>query len=291
MQSTVGPTLAPQTAFALIGAGRVGITLGVLLRRAGHVIVGASGRSGSSLERAADYIGCPSSTSFLDVIEDAEAILIAVPDDSVEPVSSALTEAGLKEGTVVLHAAGSIGLGPLRPLEEAGAHILAAHVLQSVPNVDAGIERVPGSWFGVTCGDDMRGWASDFVEAVGGKVLWVDEDARDLYHAGAVIASNYLTVLGSLIESTGMEVAPYLPLMSGSIANIETLGSDAALTGPIVRGDIGTIKRHLSRLGAFPEVESAYRTLGLVALGIAESRSTITSATASAIRELLEPSP
>ncbi|MCA1839017.1 MAG: Rossmann-like and DUF2520 domain-containing protein [Actinomycetota bacterium] len=278
----------PHTSFSIIGAGRVGVSLGVLLKRAGHRIIGASGRSSASLDRASSHIGCPSSTSFLDVIEGADAILIAVPDDVVAKVAEDLAGVQLEPGTVVLHAAGSIGLQPLVPLQTAGAQIVAAHVLQSVPDVERGIERIPGSWFGVTCDDVMRDWSQGFVEAVGGRVLWLSDEERDQYHLDAVIASNFLTVLAYLIEETGRDIAPYLPLMSGTLANLEKLGPANALTGPFARGDASTIARHLTRLGTDGAVRDAYVTLGLSALAIAEGRGSISATQVSQIKSLLE---
>lgn len=262
-----GVLFSTDQSFAVVGAGRVGLSIGVLLQRAGVKIVGASVLSSSSLERASLYLNCPTATDFREVIPGADRILIAVPDDALTPVAAAIAAEGVAPGTIVVHAAGSLGLEPLAPLAAAGAKVAAIHVLQSVPDVELGIERIPGSWFGVTCDDDLRAWSQGFVEALGGRIYWVADDDRTRYHAAAVFASNYLVALALLIEEMGGAVEPYLPLMEGTLRNIATLGPAAALTGPVVRGDVGTIARHLDLLTkAAPAVEQAYRVLAGAAL-------------------------
>lgn len=273
--------------FAILGAGRVGISLGLLLRRAGHKIVGCSARSAASLERAVKYLECPSSTSYAEVVSDADCVIIAVPDDQVPAVAGAVRD-HLPPGTFVLHTAGSMGLDPLVPLRGAGARVLAVHLLQSVPNVEVGVERIPGSWFGVTCPEELKGWAESLVATLGGKVRWVSEEDRNIYHAAAVIASNYLVALGALIEEAGLEAEPYLPLMEGTLRNLSELGPARALTGPVARGDIGTVQRHLRELDSeAPEVGSAYRVLAEVALRLAEKSELIEGETAQEMRQVL----
>ena len=279
-----------ETTFAIVGAGRVGTSIGTLLKRAGHKIVGCSARSIDSLDRAVRYLKCPSSTNPLEFVAAADCILIAVPDDSVSTVAEALADGAAFAGKYAVHLAGSIGLEPLAPLASAGAETMAIHVLQAVPDVEAGIERIPGSWFGVTCADHMRSWAEEYVGVLGGKVMWVSEEERVVYHASAALTSNYLVVLAALVELLGVSPEPYLPLMRGTLANIERLGPLTALTGPIVRGDSGTVLRHLLEIDeTSPEVAAAYRVLGESALRAAERAGRIDLSSARSIREVLRP--
>lgn len=253
--------------FAIVGAGRVGVSLAVLLQRAGHQITGCSAHSSASLDRAARYLHCTSSTQLEEVIDDADCIIIAVPDDDVPAVAAriASTDADFEK---VLHVCGSIGVAPLQPIADKGVEVLAIHVLQSVPDVERGIERIPGSWFGVTCADSLRPWAEAFVADLRGRVHWVAEEERTRYHAAAVIASNYLVVLGALVEETIGTIDPYLPLMQGTLANLAELGPAGALTGPVVRGDIGTVKRHMQQMDG--HLLDAYMSLARVALSLVE---------------------
>lgn len=281
-------TFSRDIKFAIVGAGRVGVSTGVLLKRAGHRIVGCSGRSGGSLDRSVRYLDCPSSTNPAEAIEGADCILIAVPDDAVQGVVDAIVDVVSPE-TYVIHAAGSFGLQPLQPLADQGALTLAIHVLQSVPTVDAGIERIPGSWFGVSCDEELKPWAEAYVETLQGRTWWLAEEDRVSYHAAAVIASNYLVGLCLLIEEIGMQVEPYLPLIEGTLANIRAMGAAAALTGPVVRGDVGTVLRHrLELAGRAPDAEQTYVTMSeaLVRAGIRSDR--ISPATAESLREVLQ---
>lgn len=253
-----GPKFDRDTKLAIVGTGRVGISLGVLLKRSGCRITGAVARSTGSLSRAAEILGSLSSTSMAEAVSGAEAIAICVPDDDVEEVARDLSP-HVGAGTFCFHTAGSRGVSPLGHLAERGAHVLAIHPLQAVPDHETGVERLPGSYFGVTCSMEVEAWAAGLVEAVGGKPVWVSEEERPRYHAAAVIASNYLVALGLLAEQVGGEIVPYLPLMAGTLANLERLGPREALTGPLVRGDVGTVDSHLALLDG--EASSAYRAL------------------------------
>lgn len=284
--------LRPET-FAIIGAGRVGICLGVLLQRAGHRIVACSSRSGSSLERAAHWLRCASTSDPAEAAAAADRVLIAVPDDIVERVCGALARnGGIRPGVYVVHTAGSLGPEALAPAVDAGARALAVHPLQAVPDVERGLGRLPGSWYGITCDEDLYPWAAGLVSGIGGRPLPVPAERRVLYHAAAVIASNFLVTLAAMAGDIWGEVDPYLPLLAGTVANLDHLGPLGALTGPVVRGDAGTIRRHLEALhDAAPGVEAAYRALTAQAVRLAEAAGRLSGEAAEGIRELLGVSP
>ncbi|MEO7804485.1 MAG: Rossmann-like and DUF2520 domain-containing protein [Actinomycetota bacterium] len=255
------------SSFAIVGAGRVGVSLGVLLQRAGHTITGCSARSSASLDRAVRHLRCVSSTELEDVIDGADCILIAVSDDHLSDVVARIAASGATCEKVV-HVCGAVGIAPLAPLADKGVDVFAIHVLQSVPDVERGIERIPGSWFGVTCEERLRPWAEGFVSDLSGHVYWVAEEDRTMYHAAAVIASNYLVVLGALVDQAAGTIGPYIPLMQGTLANLKELGPAASLTGPVVRGDVGTIKRHLAQMEG--DLLDAYKALGRVAVSMVD---------------------
>ncbi len=285
---SAGFEFSKNESFAILGAGRVGLTFGTLLKNAGHKIAGCSARSAASLDRAATALGCPCSTDVREAIAGASAILLTVPDDAVQRTAESISDL-VDSGTVAFHTSGTMGLEPLRTLAEAGAKTLAVHVLQSIPGVEAGLRRIPGSWFGVTCSPDARTWAEGLVLTLGGKALWLDEEERAAYHAAAVMASNYLVGLSALVEQVGGAIDPYLPLMDGTLANIKELGVAGALTGPVARGDVGTVARHLSTLRAKSQLaENAYRALALVVLESAEKAGLLGEEAAAAVREALE---
>lgn len=277
-----------ERAFAIIGAGRVGTSIGMLLRRAGYRLAGFSTRSEASRRKASQWLDLPGSVG-IDPLAQAEILVITVPDDLVESVCRQLVDAGtVGEETIVMHTAGSLGLEPLRPAAAAGAETLAVHVLQAIPDVASGIERIPGSWFGVTCADHLRSWAESFVSDLGGHVIWVPDERRPLYHAAAVIASNFLVTLASLVEETFDDTRPYLPLMRGTLENLESLGPREAITGPVVRGDSGTIRRHLEALAKeAPKVAEVYRALSTATLRYAERSGRVKPDVAQGLRDVL----
>lgn len=238
--------------FSIVGAGRVGVCLGVLLQRAGYKLAGCTVRSAESERRALRWLDCP--IHHYPEGAKADAVMIAVPDGAVSDVCESIGT-----GEFVMHTAGALGVEVLEPAAKRGARVLAFHVLQSIPDVETGIERVPGSWFGITCEDDLRPWAEKLATNLGGKPLWVPEDQRVVYHAAAVIASNYLVTIAGLAEEAFGQLEPYLPLMRGTIDNLERLGPRRALTGPIVRGDVETIERHLEALP--PPIGETYEAL------------------------------
>ncbi|HLF70344.1 MAG TPA: DUF2520 domain-containing protein [Actinomycetota bacterium] len=255
--------------FALVGPGRVGLAMASLLRSGGHRVVRAVGRSAGSLDRAERTLGCEVTTDLAGATDGAEAIMIAIPDDQIAHVAARLAQVSEVSDKVFFHTAGALGQAPLSPLARLGGRTAAVHVLQAIPDVAAGVARIPGSWFGVTCDDSLRAWCAELVSDLGGHVLWVDESRRGAYHAAAVIASNFMVALGGLVETVGGGIAPYLPLMAGTLRNIEEFGPLVALTGPAVRGDEGTIRDHLSVLRDDPPAMQAYIALTLVALDLA----------------------
>lgn len=254
---------------ALVGPGRVGVAIALLLKERGHRVIRAVGRSSTSLDRAAHNLDCEVTTDLTGATEEADAIMIAVSDDEIAPIAARLAEVAQVDGKVFFHTAGALGQAPLSPLALLGGRTAAIHVLQAIPDVEAGVERIPGSWFGVTCDESLREWCAELVSDLQGHVLWVDESRRGAYHAAAVIASNFMVALGGLVETVGGDLAPYLPLMAGTLRNIEEFGPLAALTGPAVRGDEGTIRDHLSALRDDPSAGQAYVALTLTVLELA----------------------
>lgn len=258
----------PNERFAIVGAGRVGTSLGVLLLRAGRQIVAVAARTGASVERASFWLRCPVFDDPVLAAKEAGCVLIAVGDDALEGVARRLADSDvMAPGTFVVHTAGAHGVGPLQSMTQRGARALAVHPLQAIADVETGVDRVPGSWFGVTCDEDLRPWAQALVEDLGGHALWVSEDDRPAYHLAATMASNFLVTLAGLVGKAANDVKPYLPLMEGTLANIRDLGPENALTGPIARGDAGTITRHLATLRERTlDIEGFYRAMSVATL-------------------------
>jgi predicted short-subunit dehydrogenase-like oxidoreductase (DUF2520 family) len=270
----------------IISAGRVGTALGVALERAEHVVVACSAISNQSRERAASRLPDTAVLPVQDVAARAELLLLAVPDAELVALISGLAATdAVRPGTIVVHTSGMNGVGVLEPLTAQGCIPLAIHPAMTFTGSDEDIARLPDTCFGVTALDEI-GYAigQALVLEIGGEPFRVREDARMLYHSALAHASNHLaTVVLDAVEALrsalrgqellGQELvgdAPgglaeriVGPLARASMENALQRGQ-AALTGPVARGDAAAVAGHLHALGEVdPELAQAYRSVSL----------------------------
>jgi predicted short-subunit dehydrogenase-like oxidoreductase (DUF2520 family) len=281
---------------ALVGAGRVGTALAVLLTRAGHRIVAASGRD-RSRGRVEHFLPGVPFLSPADAARQASAVILGVPDDAIAPVCGAMAaEGAFGEGTFVAHLSGAAPLLALGPARAAGAQVLSLHPLQTFPDVEAGLERLPGSAVAVTAWDEPAYAAGEQLAGdVGGRPFRVPEARRALYHAAAVFCSNYLVAVEGLAErlfrAAGVEdpVSAFGPLARATLDNVLRGGPAAALTGPVARGDAGTIRRNLDALRAHaPDAVGAYVALARASLALADRSGALSPGQQARVREELD---
>lgn len=225
----------------------------------------------------------------------AARVLIAVPDDAIADVARMLAAAGMHSG-IALHTSGAHGPDTLAQLASAGVACGTLHPLQTVANPEEGVRVLPGVAFAIDGAPQAAAWAGRLVSRLDGLALHVPAASRPLYHAAAVMASNYVTALMSsavmLMGEAGIQedVAwrALEPLARTSVENALRIGPAAALTGPIARGDSETVRGHLAALKqAPPVVENLYRAVGLATLELAR-RQGLADVRAGAIRELLQ---
>jgi predicted short-subunit dehydrogenase-like oxidoreductase (DUF2520 family) len=254
---------------AIVGPGRVGTLLAVAASRAGLRVVSVAGGSEQARDRVcAAVAGARPYAEVEPAVRDADLALLCVPDDAIVAVATdlALTEA-VGEGQRVVHVAGSKGLAPLRRAALAGAGVAACHPAMTVPSGARDPDLLVGVAWAVTASSGDRRWAHELVTLLGGDPYDVPEDARPLYHAGLAVGSNAVgaavatarrLLLAARIERPDAFLAP---LIEASVANVLERGAQA-LTGPVVRGDVGTVATHLEAIGRdVPELASAYRAL------------------------------
>jgi predicted short-subunit dehydrogenase-like oxidoreductase (DUF2520 family) len=200
----------------------------------------------------------------------ADTVVIAVPDDHIADTADGLAAAGaVRTGQRALHVSGSTGLDALEAVAAAGAATLSLHPLQSFPDVDTGIDRLPGSGIAVTARtDDDARLGEGLARDAGGVPFRLDDMVKPLYHAAAVFCANYLVTVQGLAEDVMLRagVAEPLPLLAPlartAFERAFALGPAAALTGPAVRGDVGTIERNLQALAErAPHALDAYLAL------------------------------
>jgi len=228
---------------AIVGAGRVGCSIGLALLARGHRIVAASVANKESARRVLDTLGAVPIVSPDEATSSANVVVCAVPDDALEEVVGLLAR-GLQPDAVLIHTSGISGTDVLTPC---GPNVAAIHPAQTIPEPTTDLA---GVYFGVTAQPHMAAWADWFVTELGGTAVAVPEEERVLYHAALSMASNFaVTLAGDAAELLG-DPAMIGPLVAQSVENVSRFGADRALTGPIVRGDAGTVRKHLAALTA-----------------------------------------
>jgi predicted short-subunit dehydrogenase-like oxidoreductase (DUF2520 family) len=234
--------------------------LGASLALAGHRVVAASGVSEASRRRAEQLLPGVPLLPPDEVLAEAELVLLTVPDDALPDLVAGLVHTGaVHAGQLIVHTSGRHGIGVLEPALRAGALPLALHPAMTFTGTPQDVARVAGCSFGVTAPEPLRPIAEALVIEMGGEPEWVAEAARPLYHAGLALGANYLTTLvaqaGELLRQAGVSRPDHAlgPLLSAALDNaLRELGqgrADHALTGPVARGDAGTVAAHLRALG------------------------------------------
>jgi len=252
----------------VVGAGRVGTALGAALNTAGHRVVAVSAVSDRSRERAEDLLPSAVLGTPQEVVAAAELVLLSVPDDVLPDLAEGLVATGVPvAGKLVAHTSGAYGFRVLDPLTRAGALPLALHPVMTFTGRPEDVSRLAGISFGVTAPDPLRPVAEVLVMEMGGDPVWIPEDKRTLYHAALAGGANHLVTLVAesmdLLRAAGVErPGPLLgPLLGAALDNALRMGIDG-LTGPVARGDAGTVAAHMAELAkTSPEGLRAYVAL------------------------------
>jgi predicted short-subunit dehydrogenase-like oxidoreductase (DUF2520 family) len=278
-----------------IGAGTVGTALSVSLSGKGYPVVAVSSRSQTSARNLAQAIsGCLPVSSNQDVADAAELVFITTPDDAIAPVVSQIQ---WHKGQSVVHCSGADSTDILEPAGKSGAYVGVFHPLQTFASVRQVLENTPGSTFALEAEEPLLTTLKDMATALGG--YWIELKASDrvIYHASAVIACNYLVTLvklaADLWQTFGIPrhqaIRALLPLIRGTVRNIDTIGIPQCLTGPIARGDTGTIKKHLDALQKVaPSLVSTYQELGRQTIPIALAKGKINQRQAEELKAILK---
>lgn len=254
---------------AIVGPGRVGTLLAIAASRAGMRVVAIAGGTETARDRVGSLVaGVRSHAEVGPAVQDAELALLCVPDGAIAEVARALAVAGaVGDGQRVVHVAGSLGLEPLRQVALTGAGVAACHPAMTVATGATDPDLLVGVAWAVTATDPNLGWAKELVTDLGGDPYPIPDDARALYHAGLAVGSNAVgaavaTARRLLMAARVDHPERFLaPLIERSVANVLGQGAQA-LTGPVVRGDVGTVAAHLEVIGRdVPELTAAYRAL------------------------------
>jgi predicted short-subunit dehydrogenase-like oxidoreductase (DUF2520 family) len=262
--TTLPPRDRPaRLAVGAIGAGRVGAVLAAALDRAGHSAVAVAAVSQASRRRAEALVPEAQVLPPDEVAARADLLLLAVPDDVLPAIVNGLAAAdAVRAGTLVAHTSGAHGFHVLDPLTASGALPMALHPVMTFTGTEVDLQRLAGACFGVTSPEQLRLAAEALVIEMGSEPVWIEESDRAAYHAALAFGANNLVTLvaqsADLLREVGVESPMRLlgPLLGAALDNALRRG-DAALTGPVARGDAGTVRAHLSVLPA-PQVRAAY---------------------------------
>ncbi|HVV12342.1 Rossmann-like and DUF2520 domain-containing protein [Amycolatopsis sp.] len=282
----------------VVSAGRVGSVLGAALTRAGHSVVAASGISAASVERAERLLPGVPLLPPDEVVTAADLVLLAVPDDTLPGLVSGLAATKTwRPGQIVIHTSGAHGVAVLDPAAEAGALPLALHPVMTFTGREEDLQRMAACTIGVTAApEDEAAWnvGEALTVEMGGEPVRVPESARPLYHAALAHGANNLVTLVAdclqLLGGAGIANAERMlgPLLSAALDNALRHG-DRALTGPVARGDVGTVRKHLEVLAdAAPEIEPCYTALARRTAARATAAGLLGAGAAAEITELLE---
>jgi predicted short-subunit dehydrogenase-like oxidoreductase (DUF2520 family) len=277
-------TAEPTPVVFIIGAGVVGTTLAAKLLRAGVPVSGLHGRQADLSEHASALAGVLGSTGDLPaIVSEADVVVVSVRDARIPEIARRLVdEERLRAEQVVLHTSGNRPAAEM--LATAKPHVRGVgtlHPLIAVTDAPGTLENLRGASFGIEGDEPATRLAHRLVRLMGGRPLALAAESMALYHAAAVMASNYVVALAdiarSMLVAAGVSEADallaLLPLMSSAIRNVAEVGLPSAMTGPVVRGDAVSIERHLAALESrSPDNLELYRRLGREVLRIARRR-------------------
>lgn len=278
-----------------IGAGPVGTTFGVCLSSQGYEVVGVADINRAAAERFAGLVaGGRVFGNSQELVDAAEIVFITTADDFIAKVSSDLK---WRPGQVALHCSGASTVQALASAKSQGAFVGSIHPCQSFASVEQAIANLPGSTFAIEAEEPVKPVLTAMARALKGDIVYLTSEDKTLYHAAAAMACNYFVTIEKLAtdlwknfgKTPADGIKAYMPLLRGTLANIEAAGFPNCLTGPIARGDVATIRRHLAALEkSAPQLLPLYKELGLCTIPIGRAKGSLSAEKAGELTVLLK---
>ena len=278
-----------------IGAGTTGTALAARLDQQGYAIRAANSRTLSSAQRLADRVeNCQVFENAQQVADNVQLVFITTPDDVIASIAALVK---WHPNQYVVHCSGAHSTDVLEPARASGAKTGGFHPLQTFADIEQAFNNLPGSTFAIEAEGTLLTILKEMAMSLKGEIVIIKAEDKAVYHAAAVFASNYLVTLVKLATDLWADfditrqqsVKALLPLLRGTLQNIQTIGLPDCLTGPIARGDLGTISRHLEVLQREnPDIVNVYKTLGISTIPIALEKGKINESRASELMSLLK---
>ena len=287
-------TYTIQDSIAIIGCGNVGGAMAIALSRAGYPVISAASRTFSSAVNLAQLIdGCDAYGSIQKAAELAEVVFITTPDDSIKSTAEAIN---WRSYQAVVHCSGAASLDVFNKLTEGKVIPGALHPLQVFSSIQSGADSIPGITFGIEGSEEIAPYLEQMAKNLDANTVFLKSSDKALYHLTGVLMGNLLTeyvaVAAELWKRIGFSrqdgINALIPMMRQVADNVEKNGIPAAVAGPYVRGDLGTIKKHIDALHMFePNLVPFYCELALVGFSFAEEKGTLNQEQRFQIREIL----
>ena len=274
----------------IVGAGAVGTALGVALSRAGWPIHAVASRDATRRERFTGLVD--GSRAFVEpqaLVEEVELVILAVPDDVIPSIAESIRMYG---GQAMIHTSGALGAEVLQPAMAAGTQIGAFHPLVAFADTERAVAALQGATVAIEGDDQLAALLSRMAEQIGATAVRLAPGSKAAYHAAAVLAAGgfiaMLDAIAELAAVAGLDeagaLAIYGPLIEGTLGNARALGIREALTGPMTRGDVGTLQAHLAAMAAYaPDAVELYVAAARREIALAQERGALAPETAAAM--------
>jgi predicted short-subunit dehydrogenase-like oxidoreductase (DUF2520 family) len=266
----------------IIGAGKVGISIGYVLKQKGMDIGAVSDIFEASIDTAKTYLGDDVLyvNDNIEVVKASDIIAVTTQDRIIKEVALEIIEKMESlEGKLFFHTSGAHPATLLSPLETKGARLGALHPLQTFPDIDSAINVLPDTYIFIEGGEDSIDVLREIGANLGSGVVRLKGEEKVLYHLCAVIVCNLLCALlyagENIMDKIDIKLQPFFPIIKATLNNIENKGPLMSLTGPIVRGDMETVISHLEAMQGMELYKKVYKSLSLVALDMAKERGDI----------------
>ena len=282
---------------SIIGAGRLGTSLGAALSKKGYRIKSLSCKTARSAEESRKIIGQGNaSADNIRTAKSGDILFLCLPDEEILKVGKELASENINwSGRYIFHCSGLLSSGVLKPFSAKEASVASIHPIQSFAHKKTPPGQFENIYFGLEGGTKALTMAKEIIRSLGGRFLIIQAKDKAVYHAACSIASNYFVVLLDTASTLLTQIdlpeerafQALFPLVKGTLHNVKKFNIRSSLTGPVIRGERDSVKKHLEALRKFPAYEETYSSLASLALDIARREKKLSVQKIRALKNLL----